>query len=188
MKIKPKPCQIIVLNIHKWEFSPYTLQAYLQWLLFSVVSLYSDKTHPQLAIILSTDIRKTKELLLFVWYVLWCSCFYPLPLSGLPAESLCVTLKLTLTALNMLGQPCQTDLWIPNSLESCSIFHWSWIFKKINPLKTYHSGALCPKNKIASAISHYRQPHQPPSLNCSTRSVLLSRWQNPSGNQLVSIN
>lgn len=86
-----------------------------------------------------------------------------MPLSRLPAESSCVTLKLTLTALNMLGQPCQTDLWIPNSLESCSIFHWSWIFKKINPLKTYktyHSGALCPKNKIASAISHYRQPHQ----------------------------
>lgn len=24
---------------------------------------------------------------------------------------------------------------------------------------------MCPKNKIASAISHYRQPHQPPSLN-----------------------
>lgn len=141
-------------------------------------------------IIVSANIRKSKELLLFVLQ-LWCRCFYALPLSGLPAESSCVTLKLTLTALNMPGQPCQTDLWIQNSPESCSIFHWSWIFKKINPLKTYktyHSGALCPKNKIASAISHYRQPHQPPSLNCSPRSVPLSPWQNPSGNQLVSIN
>lgn len=113
------------------------------------------------------------------------------PLSWLPAESLCLTLRLTLTALNMQGQFCQTDLWIPNSPESCSIFHWSWIFKKINPLKTYktyRSGALCPKNKIASAISHYRQPHQPPSLNYFPLSVPLAHWQNPSGNQAVSIN
>lgn len=56
------------------------------------------------------------------------------------------------------------------------------------PYKTYRSGALCPKNKIASAISHYRQPHQPPSLNHFPLSVPHSLWQNPSGNQPVSIN
>lgn len=136
-------------------------------------------------IVKSTDIPKTpkghqkmikylkyqwKTSIVFLCHTSWGSFYFIfLPLSLLPTESLCLTLRLTLTALNMQGQSCQTDLWIPNSPESCSIFHWSWIFKKINPLKTYktyRSGALCPKNKIASAISHYRQPHQPPSFNC----------------------
>lgn len=56
------------------------------------------------------------------------------------------------------------------------------------PYKTYRSGALCPKNKIASAISHYSQPHQPPSLNHFPLSTPLFPWHNPSGNQPVSIN
>lgn len=53
--------------------------------------------------------------------------------SRMPDEGMCLTPQADPTALNMQGQSCQTDLWIPNSLESCSIFHWSWIFKKIDP-------------------------------------------------------
>lgn len=48
------------------------------------------------------------------------------------------------------------------------------------PYKTCRCRALCPKNKIASAISHYRQPHQPPSLHhfplCSLLSLTKPIW------------
>lgn len=99
-------------------------------------------------------------------------------------SSACCVRKRNWTGLSMHIQPGETHLWIQNSPESCSIFHWSWIFKKISPLKTlqtFLTELLCPKNKISYAILHYirqRQAHPLPFM----------RRQGLSGKQAVHVN